>query len=348
MDPGHEGISLGVVGPDLRTRPFTVGTGWKMLLGDVGIDASSVLRRAELPLDLLSRGRFSLSPPDYARFWRGLEEEAADPVLALRLGQAISVEIFDPPVFAALCSPNLNVALERIARFKPLICPLVLDVDMTSAHTDLAITWPESFEPPEAFVLAELCFFVQLARLATRTRVEPLVVGSPVLPRAAEPFAGYFGVVVEPASKPHLRFHNEDASRPFLTAHPEMWEVFEPDLRRRLSEVEEAATTAERVRAALLELLPGGAPPMAEVAARLGTSVRTLQRRLRSEGASYQRVLSRTRKDLAAHYLRNTALPGAEISYLLGYEDPNCFFRAYRSWTGVTPGQERARIRAVS
>ena len=84
---------------------------------------------------------------------------------------------------------------------------------------------------------------------------------------------------------------------------------------------------------------------MAAVAGKLGTSSRTLQRRLHEEEHTYQGVLNRTREELARHYLGRTDLPGSEISYLLGYEDPNCFFRAYQDWTGATPAQSRATFR---
>jgi AraC-like DNA-binding protein len=50
--------------------------------------------------------------------------------------------------------------------------------------------------------------------------------------------------------------------------------------------------------------------------------------------------------ELASHYPRSTQLPRAEISYLLGYEDPNCFFRAFHDWTGTTPAQARAALQA--
>jgi AraC-like DNA-binding protein len=39
--------------------------------------------------------------------------------------------------------------------------------------------------------------------------------------------------------------------------------------------------------------------------------------------------------------LQNTNLPTAEIAFLLGFEEPNSFFRAFRSWTGMTPEQFR-------
>lgn len=70
---------------------------------------------------------------------------------------------------------------------------------------------------------------------------------------------------------------------------------------------------------------------------KLGLSTRTLQRRLKEEGTSFQRTLDEVRTELARHYLKNSSMSGAEISFLLGFEDPNSFFRAFQRWTGKTP-----------
>ena len=80
---------------------------------------------------------------------------------------------------------------------------------------------------------------------------------------------------------------------------------------------------------------------MDAVSKKLGTSTRTLQRRLQQERRSYQAVLNETREHLAKHYLKTSSISGAEISFLLGFEDPNSFFRAFHDWTGTTPEQAR-------
>jgi AraC-like DNA-binding protein len=83
---------------------------------------------------------------------------------------------------------------------------------------------------------------------------------------------------------------------------------------------------------------------MSGVARSLATSTRTLQRRLREEGTSYQAARKATRESLARHYLRNGGMSVGQISFLLGYETPTSFYRAFHSWTGQTP--ERARTAA--
>jgi AraC-like DNA-binding protein len=123
-----------------------------------------------------------------------------------------------------------------------------------------------------------------------------------------------------------------------------MWQEFEPALKQRLSELDQSATSSDRVRSALLELLPSGAASIEAVGKKLGTSSRTLQRRLGEEGETFQGLLNRTREALARHYLKRPELTASEISFLLGYEDPSSFFRAFAAWTGITPEQARAEL----
>ncbi len=323
-------------------KAYFVSPGWKVLLHDLGLNAGAVLRRADLPGDLFVRDKSALSQEEYFRLWKGIDEEADDPSLPLRIGAVVSVEAFDPPIFAALCSQDLNAALARVAHYKRLVAPMALHVDVSDDATTLELEWLDlTTVPPASLVLTELVFFVQLARIATRVRVCPLEASSPVLPKQGREYTEFFGVPVRQGDRIRLRFSSADASRPFLSSNETMWAFFETELNRRLSDLTESATSEDRVHSALLELLPSGEGSIDAVARKLGTSSRTLQRRLGTEGLTFQTVLDGTREALAKRYLRTSALSGAEISFLLGFKDPNSFFRAFNAWTGTTP--ERAR-----
>lgn len=324
---------------------YTFEQSWRLVLADLGVSPANVLRRAALPGDLFVRERITLTQSEYFRLWRGLEEEAADPTLPIRIAGALRAETFEPPLFAALCSPNLDTALGRIAHYKALTCPMRLEVRVRREGTTLSLSWLDATEPPPAMlVTTELLFFVALARLATRSRVQPAAVAMPAPPSSAQPYLAWLGVAPRRGDHPSLAFTPAEARRPFLTANENMWRSFEPELRRRLAELDADATTADRVKASLLELLPSGAPSIQAVAARLGASARTLQRRLQDEETSFADVLASTRSDLARHYLGHTALSSAEISFLLGFADPNSFYRAFRIWTGSTPEEARSGL----
>lgn len=322
---------------------------------DMGLNPADVLALAGLPADLFARKDASLGADDYFNLWRGLERAAGSEALPLKIGQAISVEAFDPPIFAGLCSPNLNVALQRLAQFKRLICPMTIDVEIAARRTCVTLAcsgYPG--EIPRSLCAAELVFFTQLARLATRTHIAPVEVRLRQLPDNIEPYAAWFGAPIRRGESNRIAFSAQDAALPFLTEDAAMWDFFEAGLRKRLSGLGREATMADRVRSALLEMLPGGQSSIGDAAARLAISKRSLQRHLGAESNTFQDILNATRRELAQHYLARSSLSPGEISWLLGFGDSNSFLRAFKGWTAATPGEYRsacaadARARASS
>ncbi|AEI81930.1 transcriptional regulator AraC family (plasmid) [Cupriavidus necator N-1] len=332
-----------------RNQTFSLSIGWQTLLKDFGVQASHVLRRAGLPEDLLSREGHGLTTDEYFRFWRALEMEAGDVMFPLRIAETVSAESFDPPLFAALCSATLMQAVQRLAKYKQLVAPMSLEVEVGKlGELTVSPRWLSvQTDVPYSLQVAELAFFLRLARLATRETVKALRVVLPELPPSAyaRRYEAFFGTPVQHGASPSITFAAADALRPFLTVNKGMWRVFEPALRQRLSELDAMAATAERVRAVLLELLPSNSATIERAAERLGMSKRTLQRRLEDEGENFRALVSSTRESLARHYLQNTSMSGGEIAFLLGFEEPNSFYRAFHDWTGQTPDSIRHAMR---
>jgi AraC-like DNA-binding protein len=320
---------------------FTLDPGTRALLHDLGISLSGVLRKARLPAGTFALGPVTMTPEEYYRFWQAVDDEAADPDLPARIGSVVSIEAFNPAIFAALCSANLHAAAERIAAFKPLIGPVVLDVASDHRGLRLAFHWPEGEMPPRLLVAAEFTFWVALARIGTRREVHATRVTMRRPPRASAATTTYLGTSIRKGDLDSITFSAADATHPFLTEDESMWNFFAPEFRRRLAELEVSATTADRVRAALHECLPAGESSINAVAGQLIMSPRTLQRQLQAEGTNYQTVLTDTREKLARRYLADRSLTVSQIAYLLAYDDTNSFYRAFRNWTGATP--EKAR-----
>ena len=323
---------------------FSVHMRWKMLIADMGFSPADVLALARLPGDLFSRPDATLSPAEYFNLWHGMEQVAGADELPLKLAQVISVEAFDPALFACLCSPDLNTALQRLAHYKRLVGPLTMAVDISSQATRVTLSCYGHQAPmPRSLGTAELVFFTQLARLATRERIVPLAALTPDLPELpdfpdnTDRYEAFFGCPLTRADAIQICFSAHDARRPFLTENLAMWEAFEPSLRQRLSGLDEQASTADRVRGVLLETLPAGLSSVDAVAQRLAMSKRSLQRHLGDEAVNFQDVLNRVRQELAQHYLINSSISPGEISWLLGFQESNSFIRAFRSWTGTTP-----------
>ena len=325
-----------------RAGKFTVAQNWKLLLKDMQIDLATVLAYAKLPADLFNRQQATLTPLEYFRFWQGLEQAAGERELPLLVAENFSAEAFDAPIFAAICSPDLNTALTRIKQYKPLIGPLMMDLQVGSQNTALAMScYGHQDNIPLSLGLTEMVFFTQLARMATREYITPLKVTLPALPENLRAYQTYFGCRVVQGDGVAIAFSATDAKRPFLTSNSAMWDFFEEKLKRRLADLDTTASTTERVKAVLIESLPAGDCAIETVAEKLAMSKRTLQRKLTMEAESYQSVLQTVRSELADHYLEKSHMSLAEISFLLGFQEANSFIRAFTAWKGISPGSYR-------
>jgi AraC-like DNA-binding protein len=326
----------------MQATKFILDPGWHVLLSDLGIDSKEVLKRAGLPGDLLVQKDPALDAQDYFRLWNAVVETVNNPVFPLKLGQSVSVEAFHPAFFAGLCSPNFNIAMERISKFKRLVGPLVYNVSKTADSTTIEVDCLDIENPlPESIIAFELVFIIYFGRLGTREEIKPTIVNSTIDLPDPDAYAEYFGISVKKGETNSVTFSSFDAERPFVTENVGMWNFFEPGLRKRLSDLKEEESFVVRVNCSLLELLPSGQASMEAVANKLAVSKRTLQRRLNEESTTFNNELNRTREKLARYYLAKSEMSGAQISYLLGFEDPNSFFRAFHSWTGQTPKQLR-------
>ncbi len=323
---------------------YNLDKGWPALLKNLDISVQDVLRQAQLPLDLLLRKIPVVTADEYYRFWDALAHISKnEPALALRLAQNINASTVDPAIIAFLSSNNLNIALKRIAHYKPIVAPVCMSVEQNDRHTSLTFAGlPPNGSLPPLFVAFELVFWVQLARIATREPVNPLMVHSSLALPKLDAYEVFLETHIRHDDINRVTFSATDAQKPFLTVNHAMWAILEPAFDKKMEDLTQDSSFRERVRACLIEMLASGHYSMTYVASRLAISNRTLQRRLSQEGTTFQKILDELREELARHYLSATDYSSVEISFLLGYEEPNSFYRAFRTWTGQTPEIVRA------
>ena len=330
-----------------KTAPTVhVGKAWRLILSDLGLSSQVVLRLAGLPAGALDGDGTRIPLDKFYKLSEIFAQEADDPELALRLGQVFSAELFDPALFAAICSPDMNTAARRLGEFKRLVGAFSLDVEVLSDVTNISYRCKDRPDLPLMMGLTEIVFLVSFVRRATRQTITPARVSVPFAVPKAEAYEAWFGCPISKGESYTLTLSAADARCPFLTHDDKMWEFFEPSLRRRMEDAKVDATMRARVEHALTELLPSGRTQIEDVARELAVSKRSLQRRLSEEGTSWLEVLNGSRERLARHYLGSTNLGVGEVSFLLGFEDPNSLFRAFHRWTGTTPEAWRAGPRA--
>ena len=86
-------------------------------------------------------------------------------------------------------------------------------------------------------------------------------------------------------------------------------------------------------------------PPSAEkIASTLNMSLSTLRRRLLEENTSFQKIKDECRKNSAIKYMGSPQLSIQDVAELMGFDEPSAFFRCFKRWTGMTPGDYRRSL----
>ncbi len=78
-----------------------------------------------------------------------------------------------------------------------------------------------------------------------------------------------------------------------------------------------------------------------DLAALLNVSARTLHRQLKDEGASLQALKDEVRRQRATELLLRTRRPIKQVAQACGFQNEKSFIRAFRGWTGRSPGEWR-------
>lgn len=329
-------------------KRFRVPGRLALKLKEFNVSVPAVLRSAGLPRDLFEQTRVLVSTDELFALWRGIEAVSSDPLIGIKLGVETKTERFHPMAIAALSTENLVTATEHLARFKKLTAPEEILSKLGKEEFSMGFRWLLAVDR-EPQVLTDYCFswMISLARQGTGTQLNPLRVEYVQQRSNLRLLERSLGCKARGgASRNTIIFRASDATAPFVTRNAELLDLLAPQFEEQLRQYREEDTFIELVRRAIQDRLTGQRPSIDAISQALHMSPRTLQRRLQESGSNFQRVLDEARRQMARYYLANSLLELNEAAYLLGFEDPNSFGRAFRAWEGVPPSDWRQTHRA--
>jgi len=157
-------------------------------------------------------------------------------------------------------------------------------------------------------------------------------------PADVRPFESFFGCPVGfSAGENSILFAAELLAQPLAQADAALNLMMRDEARKKIDRMQGSDGVVDQVRQAMLPLMPKCEATLADVAAALHITPRTLQRRLAGANYSFQEVLEATRRELAQVYLRDRALSALDVALLLGYAEQSSFTRAFRNWFSSAP-----------
>ncbi len=307
-------------------------------------DPEAFLKPFVLDGSIFDAPRIRLSTQLYERLLMAAGDQMQDADVGLHVGECIRPGHYGVLGFAVMACRVAEEVYRRHARYEQLVASIGVSRYEPEGDDQIRLTWDTGAQRLHRSVFDEtLASWVTFARwLVSRQDHDPTCVFFPY-PRPddiAEHERIFRCPLVFDAPLAALTFPRAYLSVPLAQADPALCRIMD-----QRAEAELRALGGDdwmtRVRREIMALLSEGEVSLSRVAQRLEISERALQRRLQEQGFSYQQVLDATRQTLAMDYVRDDQLSLAEVAFLLGFADQSAFNRAFRQWTGQTPGRYR-------
>jgi AraC-like DNA-binding protein len=305
-----------------------------------GVPRAELLRAAGLTEKDLHDPDARVPLSAIVRLWRATTVRVPDPLLGLRLGAGTRARELGLVGYTLVYSSTLAAALRRLARYDRIVSDaLTVHLDVSRDATWVRVDVQPKLRAFRAAADARLAALVSVCREIVAPAIAPLVVQFPYRrPRDVREYERFFRAPLE-FSAPATAFMigRQDLSRPVVLSDETLCGYLDGLAQGVLTELHADSTVRARVHRVLWSQMSEGHPDIHHVARALGMTPRTLQRRLRLETTTFLSVVEQFRRDMAPGLLREGQLTVSEVAFLLGYEDPRSFQRAFRGWFGHSP-----------
>lgn len=329
------------------TLEATVSLGWVNTVFSaaerLGVDSSRLLSAAGIPMARLDEARWPID--DITRLWHAAEHCTGDTGLGLKAGMAILPVNMGSVGFALQSAATLREAFAMVQKYLPLISDGGRFQMLAGEGATWVVYHPRqgqlAFSPHQ--LEAVLAAVIALSGWISGCRLQPLRVQ--FSQTRLGPLKGYQDAFGCPAffeqAFSGLLLDNALLDAPLPQADARLARVHEAHTAAHLAALGQKNITAASLRQWLLINIGPPLPKRPNVAKALGVSERTLSRRLKEQGESFESLLDDVRRELAFQMVSDRHQALADVAQTLGFAEPSTFYRAFRRWTGMAPARWR-------
>lgn len=314
---------------------------------DLGLDADALLASAGIDPSMRRDHSARISSGQFDQLIYSVSLHTADESFVFDLARHIHPSNLGALGYAWMTGATLRQGINRVNRHaKAVYQEFRIDLHDREDELHVEVIFEESeIRQPPLRETARLALLIQLCRLTYGPAFSPRRID--FQRRASTAMAHYndFFDCAMAFEKDHtmIVIANAVADEELPGFDPALVISFDKQLAE-LAEEYSHEEIASRVRATILRGLRGADATLERAAEKLNMSHRTLARRLAEKGTSYSTLLNEVKQELAIRYLHDKRLPLTEIAFLLGFSGPSTFSRAFKSWTGETPGRYRQAL----
>lgn len=309
-----------------------------------GLDIRPALNEAHITEQLIGQDATRVTPAQAVRVIQALWDVTDDELLGVG-PKPVPRGTFRMMALGVIHAPDLRTALQRLVEFARIGTGFeAVEMTVDGRTTRLSFDPGGRTETDQLLIDAVM---VVVHRFAGWLIGRQIILTSAELPGAARPHAGEYLLIygVAPAFEAPtaaITFDSRYLSAPVIRSEEELAEFIRRSPSELLFRRDYHPTTASRVRKIIERRSGDEAVTVEDIAGRLTVSAQHLRRLLREEGTSFREIKEEVLRDEAIASLVRGGETVEELSDRLGFSEPSAFRRAFRRWTGSSPGSYRA------
>ena len=263
-----------------------------------------------------------------------------DPVFGLRLAERQEPEVFGCAIALARTAPNLRQALQGLVDYVPVSASPECEMEIVSGREIAELRWRTQvgLGDSEQANYQGLLLITKTLRMLLGQEFRPhyATLAFKIGRSCQQLLEERVGCKVRGQAEAHaIAFPVQMLDYPIATSNRTLFALLESYLAQ--LRAASRSSFVEQVGAYVRGALPSGDCSVDDCAVRLGTSSRTLQKRLTRANARFSDIIQNERTKLAKHALRWSDCSLDEIASQLGYAEQTSFGRAFKRYTGMTP-----------
>ncbi len=312
-----------------------------------GVDGTRLAREVGVTPERLASSIEPLPYTSEEALWRTLARHTDDSAFGLRAARSMERGALRGVEYAMRSSATVGDALGLLPRFSRLLHRERRYGVRHEVDGSATLVYESPHSVPVGSMITD--FALALVVAICRDAAHPLWAPSMVCLRhrpsvELDRYRGFFQAPMQfDAPENALVIEPARLDAPMREADPILCTVLEQYLRSELEAIDPAQSLEDAVRSAIARALPEQNADLETIAERVSLSSRVLQKRLQQANTSFQELLDRVREGQAKRCLLQPRVSLAGTALELGYSDVTAFHRAFKRWTGLTPGEFRRR-----
>lgn len=307
--------------------------------------------------DLLSRAAFErrrlddrddwIDVGEFNRLVETAVETAADPAFGLHWGERATLMKYDVVAPLVAAARSLRAAAKDVIRFQRLLrdqAEVSFEESGAVAALSFAIADGSATVRRARTEAAVVGFVRMLEYFGGRDGAPSCVSFAYPAPPYANEYERILGKHVtfdEPLTR--VEFASALLDKPQIGWNAQLYGALEEQALQSLEKLTRGRMHSDRVRDHLARVFPAQ-PTMSETARGVGMSERALRRALLAEATTFQRLASETYSAIARRLLSDGTKSLKDVAYEMGFSDPTAFHRAFKRWSGESPGEFRRNV----